>query len=782
MKKKRIFLLSGLTLLMGLAVYSAVFTSKIAAEEKIQGPATVQPKSTSTPTTMSGPSLFAMNSILGNSKFNQLSETDTIPEGYYFSARPNRKTKYYRVNKKTKAKLEEFKHQKATWTGADPNYFYLQNGEGAYFANVGEYQGKTVDLMMSLEDNFTCMVGYSHLGVQMAYNFGSLQSIKNIRTNIKAITTVTYSYFDNATGEPLVIKGLFSKYIGGVNNKAIYDVSQGDGLFVTDKALINYDTALETATKTYITEGTTADGQKDPNRYVTDTFTASTYKIFTNGNYREEYSSGLIYATDPVARIKTPPHSLTGSLEEDGSKHKTSFSVTINQEIPDRMPNFSKYGSFEYIIPENDFYKVTSFSAANALDGSDISSNFTLSGNKLQIKPSFMSPDAFYGKNYEITLNYSLDTTKDYFSFYKDGYLDIPVEPITQTTDLDGSQLSNTVTSRIKWDYELGIEANDVEYSQGEIKRLNKDPEAFKEKILKDSEAKGTNLNLNTDIPVTIKEDPVVDSKVGTYPITLTTNDGDITFTKKINVKVKAVPPVVTIPEAGTRVVSSKGMPYSFSGTVSDEDSEDMSLFVTVDDGSPTTIWEKQVNTELNQPIDFTYEIPGAQLLDLGDHSVKVYAKDTEGNQSEVAQFTLDVRGYLAFKDMPPATLDFDQAKIGSKGSYSKLNKVVDFSVEDYRGSNTSWKLVGSLTSELKDNSTNATIKDGIIYRDDKGNETPFTTDATVNLSTGKATASKVLFPIKWGTDDKGIFIKTPPDVKKGTYTGGIEMSLVDAP
>ncbi|MGX7265089.1 hypothetical protein [Enterococcus crotali] len=781
MKKKRIFLLSGLTLLMGLAVYSAVFTSKIAAEEKIQGPATVQPKSASTPTTMNGPSPFAMTSVLGNSKFNQLSASDTMPEGYYFSARPNRKTKYYRVNKKTRAKLEEFKHKPATWTGSDPNYFYLKNGEGAYFANVGEYQGKTVDLMMNLEDGFICIVGYSHLGSQMAYNFGSLSSLENIRANITANTTVTYSYFDNATGEPLVIKGLFSKYVGGVYNKAIYDTNQGDGLYVTDKALINYDTALETATKTYLIESKPTDGAKDPNCYVTDTFTASTYKIFTNGTYRDEYLSGLIYATNPVARIKTPSHSLTGSLEEDGSKHKTSFSVTINQEIPDRMPNFEKYGSFEYIIPENDFYKVTSFSAVNALDGSNISSNFTLSGNKLQIKPSFMSTDAFYGKNYEITLNYSLDTTKDYFSFYQDGYLDIPVEPITQTTDLDGSQLSNAVTSRIKWDYELGIEANDVEYGQGDIKRFNKDPEAFKEKVLKDSEAKGTNLNLNTDIPVTIT-DFVVDSKVGTYPITLSTQDGDITFTKKINVKVKAVPPVVTIPEAGTRVVSSKGMPYSFSGTVSDEDSEDMSLFVTVDDGAPTTIWEKQENTELNQPIDFTYEIPGAQLLVLGDHTVKVYAKDSEGNQSEVAQFTLDVRGYLAFKDMPPETLDFEQAKIGSKGSYSKLNKSVDFSVEDYRGSNTSWKLVGSLTSELQDSATKTTIKDGIIYRDEDGNETPFTTDATVKLSTGKATASKVLFPIKWGSDDKGIFIKTPSDVKKGTYTGGIEMSLVDAP
>lgn len=148
----------------------------------------------------------------------------------------------------------------------------------------------------------------------------------------------------------------------------------------------------------------------------------------------------------------------------------------------------------------------------------------------------------------------------------------------------------------------------------------------------------------------------------------------------------------------------------------------------------------------------------------------------------EIAQFTLDIRGYLAFKELPPATLDFDAAKISSKGSYAKLNKSVDFSVEDYRGSNTSWKLVGSLITELKDSATNTTLTDGIIYRDEYGNETPFTKDATVKLSTGKATSSNVLFPIKWGTGEDGIFIKTPPDVKKGKYKGSIEMSLVDAP
>lgn len=709
--------------------------------------------------------------------YTEVGPTDTIPVEYTFIPQANINTRYYIARESTRKLLRVYTYNSTT---PSANKIPLLGGEeAAYFKNVGTYNGKVVDMMVSIPTGFTGYVGYN-VGYTEAYkyNFGTVTDVRNEKDG-KA--DITYSYYDSATGKPLIVKGMFSLLIGGNFYEYDWIPKNMDKTYFSSNSELSYD-PYET-TYSYTRIGGLGDintsVSDQPENILTGVYTNSSVTIRSVSRYIK--SMGIYFVTTPIARMKIPTPIAEGSIEKDGSKHETSFSIKMNQYVPKRLSTFSKYSSLDYSLPTNDLYNVNSFKVFNYETGKDVSSMFALSDNKLSVTPTSLALNSFYGKTYQVNLNYDLDTTKDYFSLYKDGYLEIPYGSITQDSDLDGVQLSNDVSSKIKWDYQLGIEASDVEYGQGDIKRFNKDPEAFKEKVLKDSEAKGTNLNLNTDIPVTIT-DFVVDSKAGTYPITLSTQDGDITFTKKINVKVKAVPPVVTIPEAGTRVVSSKGMPYSFSGTVSDEDSEDMSLFVTVDNGSPTTIWEKQENTELNQPIDFTYEIPGAQLLVLGDHTVKVYAKDSEGNQSEVAQFTLDVRGYLAFKDMPPETLDFEQAKIGSKGSYSKLNKSVDFSVEDYRGSNTSWKLVGSLTSELQDSATKTTIKDGIIYRDEDGNETPFTTDATVKLSTGKATASNVLFPIKWGTDDKGIFIKTPPDVKKGTYTGGIEMSLVDAP
>ncbi|MEI5990893.1 hypothetical protein A5881_002398 [Enterococcus termitis] len=776
MKKKLAKCISGLVLLLGIGSYLALSNSQISAKENTKQSSEVMKENLPEHTKAGSPSTFATNpnSILNSKNYKAMNPSDTLPEEYTFIAKPNVNTRYFVVNQKTREKISEYKISSTT-----KSIPIKGSQTAAYFSDVGKYAGKTVDMMISIGYGFTTSVGIENSSGISSTSFGSLYRLfdgSSYRGNI------VYSYYDNATGEPLVVKGVFSMFLDSYNYYSFdWNYGQADQSYVSYNSKLNYDYTNKSTTTDNITGSgsTSIPIMNQPEYFVTSVYTKSSFSIGTRSN--ASYSMGTYYITTPVARMKIPGPEITGSVEEDGSKNKTDFSINMIQNVPMRMFNFSKYKTLDYTLPTHDLYNITSFKVLNYKTGADVSSNFTLVDNKLSAASSFLNSDGFYGENYEIILNYDLDTTKDYFSLYKDGCLEIPYDSITQSSDLDGVQTSNTTTARIKWNYLLGIEAKDVEYSQGEVKRLNKDTKSFKEKVLKDSEAKGTNLNLNTDVPVTIT-DFVVGSKAGIYPITLSTQDGDSTFTKKINVNVKAIPPVVTIPEAGTRVVSSKGMPYSFNGTVSDEDSEDMSLFVTVDDGAPTTIWEKQENTELNQPIDFTYEIPGAQLLVLGDHTVKVYAKDSEGNQSEVVQFTLDVRGYLAFKDMPPETLDFDATKIGSKGSYSKLNKSVDFSVEDYRGSNTSWKLVGSLTSELQDSATKTTIKDGIIYRDEDGNETPFTTDATVKLSTGKATASNVLFPIKWGTDDKGIFIKTPPDVKKGTYTGGIEMSLVDAP
>ncbi|WP_429948577.1 hypothetical protein IGJ55_002926 [Enterococcus sp. AZ170] len=781
MKKKLAMCISGLALLLGIGSYLALSNSQISAEEKAPQSSNVTKKSLTTSAPFNGPSLFAQNSILGNNKFIPIGPNDTLPEGYYFFAKPNKNTRYFKVNKTTRNKILEYKHTPIRNQGSglytDDNNRALSDGtQAAYFSNVGEYQGKTVDMMISIEDGYSCRFSYTHnVGKGVTNSFGTVYSLMGPDKSSK----ITYSYFDNETGEPYVVKGIFSTFVDFNYNIIGWDHSQVDATYVNSNSRITYDTTSETNTKS-ILKGNGTDELTQPQYYVTGIFTGSSICALPISPYSTG-SMGMNYSTNLVSRMKIPAPQLSGSLENDGTKHSTSFSISMKQVVPDRLSNFSKYGYLDYTIPVNDFYKLKSFKVVNYLDDTDVTSNFTLSGNKLEAKSSFLDQDTFYGTNYEITLNYELDKTKDFFGFYKDGYLEIPYDPITQSSDLDGVQSSNATTAKIKWDYQLEITANDVTYGQGEIKRFNQEPEAFKEKLLTDSKAKGKNLNLDTELPVSVT-DMAIDSKVGTYPVTLSTQDGDVTLTKEIKVNVVAMPPKVAIPEAGTTVVSSKGVPYSFSGTVSDEDSEDLSLFVTIDDGTPTTIWDKQANTDLNQPIDFTYEIPGTQLLELGDHVVKVYAKDSEDNQSEVAQFTLDIRGYLAFKELPPETLDFNQTKIGSKGSYAKLNKGVDFSVEDYRGSNTSWKLVGSLTSELKDSATNTIIKDGIVYRDEEGNETPFTTDATVKLSTGKATANNVLFPINWRPEDKGIFIQVPPEVKKGNYKGSIEMSLVDAP
>lgn len=774
MKKKLIMYLSGLIIVMGIGGYLALSNSKISAEEKTQQTSEVIKNTTVAPTQFSGPSSFAaIYSILGSKNYKQMGPSDTLPAEYTFIAKANMNTRYFLVNQKTRKNITEYKYN----SGGTNQIPLKGNSEAAYFSNVGQYDGKIVDMMVSTT-NGTAGVGFNQGEETSDSTFGSVSRLYNgtARGNL------TYSYYDNATREPLVVKGVFSLFLGGYNYYSVdWNYAQADQSYVSKNSKLSYDMYIDSNT----TDNLWGDGDiykpisQQPEWFVTSVFTSSSFSIGTRANVTN--AMGTYYITTPVARMKIPEPVVQGSVEQDGSKHKTSFAITMNQNVPKRMSTFSKYKRLEYALPTHDLYDVTSFKVINYASGADVSNNFTLSGNKLSAKASFLATDGFYGENYQVTLNYNLDKTKDYFSLYNDGYLEIPYGSITQSSDLDGIQTSNSTAARTKWDYQLEITANNLEYSQGDVKRLNKDPEAFKQKVLEDSQAKGKNLNLNTELPVTVTS-MAIDSKVGTYPVTLSTKDGDITLTKKINVKVSARPPKVTIPENGTTVVSSKGVPYTINGTVSDEDSEDLSLFVTVDGGTPTTIWDKQVNTELNQPIDFTYEIPGTQLLVLGDHIVKVYAKDSENNQSEIAQFTLDIRGYLAFKELPPTTMDFDTAKINSKGSYAKLNKSVDFSVEDYRGSNTSWKLVGSLTSELTDSSTNTTIKDGIIYRDEEGNETPFTKDATVKLSTGKATANNVLFPIKWGADDKGIFIKTPPEVKKGNYKGSIEMSLVDAP
>lgn len=106
------------------------------------------------------------------------------------------------------------------------------------------------------------------------------------------------------------------------------------------------------------------------------------------------------------------------------------------------------------------------------------------------------------------------------------------------------------------------------------------------------------------------------------------------------------IAPVVEIVEHGYEKEN-----YIVQGTWKDVDSEEVSLYYTVDDGEPQKIGD-YINTELGKAFPYEIVLPAEQLRG-GDHKISVYAIDDDTMKSDVKSIQLrpDMRISESVKD-----------------------------------------------------------------------------------------------------------------------------------
>lgn len=257
-------------------------------------------------------------------------------------------------------------------------------------------------------------------------------------------------------------------------------------------------------------------------------------------------------------------------------------------------------------------------------------------------------------------------------------------------------------------------------------------------------------------------------------------NEKNQTIKKNVKVHVVGGTPTITSENQNKVVESPLGMDYKIEGIVLDQDSPNYTISYKLDQENPVEIVSQYDNTETyNQEVSFSGMIP-KEKLSLGMHTLEVTIVDSEGNQAMI-QFELNVKGELAFKQLPPESFSYPNAKISGKSELIHTRNPTEMIVEDYRGTETEWKMMGTLVSEMQDSQSKDFLKNSLVFIDGDGFETPFTLGEGILLAQGKTSQSNHIFPIKW-EKEQGVLVRIPLGAKKGTYKGVLDTTLVDAP
>ncbi|TFJ76588.1 hypothetical protein [Carnobacterium maltaromaticum] len=322
----------------------------------------------------------------------------------------------------------------------------------------------------------------------------------------------------------------------------------------------------------------------------------------------------------------------------------------------------------------------------------------------------------------------------------------------------------------------LALNAQDVWLSQAKVKGTMNLTQLIYDQIKPKSWHTWTGLPYNTAVTTNTVKVPM-----GSYQAEIAAkNEKNQVIKKSVNVHVVGGKPVIKSDVQNQSVIVRLGDEYKIAGTVIDQDSPEYTVSYKLDQSDSVPLVTSYDNTETyNQEVPFSGSIP-QEKLELGIHTISVTVMDLEGNQATI-EFELNVKGELAFKQLPPETLSFPNVKISDKSKLIKTTTPIEMIVEDYRGIGTEWKIMGTLIHEMQDRESQYILKNSLLFIDENEQETLFRLDEGIILAQGKTSKSTHEFPIKW-EQEQGIAIKIPLGAKKGIYEGVMDLTLVDAP
>lgn len=314
------------------------------------------------------------------------------------------------------------------------------NKSKALVKNVGFYEGKAVNLLVTLERNKSNLDGGS-ISFTESYFLG---------ITIKGEMMVTYDFVDN-DGQPLTIKTAFN-YYGLNSNKYVGYKNPGtviDALYAENPTHILYDTWDGGADDywLYLKNVTAGIPWRDPRqRFEVTTKSISTITFVVHNN--DTTPSSIVYFTDFLAKPEFPPAYAMDTYFENAEK---AVCLNVQQTIPN-IDQWTKPSQMAVNVNLNQVNQTKQYQFDKVLvtdfKGEDLTDLFTsqTDGENVQIVTKNLSDSRLYDTvlQYKVYLKWQGTQNPVDTALISNGKLDLP---FSAKTLLDGENLEETTAT-----------------------------------------------------------------------------------------------------------------------------------------------------------------------------------------------------------------------------------------------------------------------------------------------------------------------------------------------
>lgn len=314
------------------------------------------------------------------------------------------------------------------------------NKSKALVKNVGFYEGKAVNLLVTLQRNKSNLDGGS-ISFTESYFLG---------ITIKGEMLVTYDFVDN-DGQPLTIKTAFN-YYGLNSNKYVGYKNPGtiiDALYAENPTHILYDTwdGGDDDYWLYLKNVTAGVPWRDPRqRFEMTTKSISTVTFVVHNN--DTTPSSIVYFTDFLAKPEFPPAYAMDTYFENA---ETAVCLNVQQTIPN-IDQWTKPSQMVVNVNLNQVNQTKQYQFDKVLvtdfKGEDLTDLFTsqTDGENVQIMTKNLSDSRFYDTvlQYKVYLKWQGTQNPVDTALISSGKLDLP---FSARTLLDGENLDETTAT-----------------------------------------------------------------------------------------------------------------------------------------------------------------------------------------------------------------------------------------------------------------------------------------------------------------------------------------------
>lgn len=314
------------------------------------------------------------------------------------------------------------------------------NKSKALVKNVGFYEGKAVNLLVTLQRNKSNLDGGS-ISFTESYFLG---------ITIKGEMLVTYDFVDNY-GQPLTIKTAFN-YYGLNSNKYVGYKNPGtiiDALYAENPTHILYDTwdGGDDDYWLYLKNVTAGVPWRDPRqRFEMTPKSISTVTFVVHNN--DTTPSSIVYFTDFLAKPEFPPAYAMDTYFENA---ETAVCLNVQQTIPN-IDQWTKPSQMVVNVNLNQVNQTKQYQFDKVLvtdfKGEDLTDLFTsqTDGENVQIMTKNLSDSRLYDTvlQYKVYLKWQGTQNPVDTALISSGKLDLP---FSARTLLDGENLEETTAT-----------------------------------------------------------------------------------------------------------------------------------------------------------------------------------------------------------------------------------------------------------------------------------------------------------------------------------------------